>query len=122
MKTSSQILIGVTSLVVAMSGLYVDNVFDSSELAGEQMEVLRPIIHRWNSFPVDERERSGQRAEDYGSLSSDMQRRVSEPLLTWTTLGAAERSAARGHLRELRALPPDKRRELINRWKKQHLG
>jgi hypothetical protein len=122
MKMSSQILVGLTASVLSFTGFYMNYVFESGELSGEEKQVLRPIVHRWNSLPVDERERLVQVARDYGSLSPDMQQRVSERLLTWTTLGAAERSAAREHYREFRSLPADKRREIINKWKKQHLG
>jgi hypothetical protein len=122
MKTSSDILVGLTASILSFTGFYVNNVSESGELSGEEKQVLRPIIHRWNSLPLDERERLTQIAKDYGSLSPDMGYRVSERLLTWTTVDAAERSAARDHYRKFRSLSPDKRREIIDKWKKQRLG
>jgi len=122
MKTTSQILFGLTASVLSFTGFYADYVSGSGELSDDEKQVLLPVVHRWNSLPVDERKRLVQVARDYGSLSPDMQHRVSERLLAWTTLGAAERSAARERYREFRSLPPDKRRELINKWKRLHLG
>jgi hypothetical protein len=122
MKTWSEMLLGLTVSALSVAGFHVIHVSAWRELSGEQKQVLVPIRHRWNLLPVRERARLVQVAREYGSLSPDMQHRLSERLLTWTALGASERSAAREHYRQFRSLPPDKRRELINKWKKQHLG
>ena len=122
MKTSSQIAVGLTASVLSFAGLYMNSVSQSGELSEEEKKVLFPVAHSWKSLPDDERERLVHVARDYRSLSPEMQHRVSERLLTWTMLGSAERSAARDQYRKFRSLPPDKRRALINKWKKQHLG
>lgn len=122
MKTSSQIVVGLTASVLSFAGFYMNSVSQSGELSDDEKQVLLPVVHRWKSLPDDERERLVHVAREYGSLSPDMQHRVSERLLMWTTLGAAERNAAREHYRVFRSLPADKRREIINKWKKQHLG
>lgn len=77
MRKSSQVLIGVTASVAAMTGLYWNYLSDSSDLPGDQKQVIRPTS-RWNS------------------------------------------SQAREHFHEFRSLQPDKRRELIGKWKKRH--
>ncbi|HKB82010.1 MAG TPA: DUF3106 domain-containing protein [Burkholderiales bacterium] len=122
MKTSSQIVVGLTASVLSFTGFHMNSVSHSVELSGDEKKVLFPLVDSWKSLPDDERERLLQVARDYRSLSPEMQHRVSDRLLTWTMLGSAERSAARDQYRKFRALPPDKRRALINKWKKQHLG
>ena len=122
MKTSSQEVVGLTALVLSCAGFYMISVSQSGELSGEEKKVLLPVAHSWKSLPDDERERLVHVARDYRFLSPEMQRRVPERLLTWAMLGSAERSAARDQYRKFRSLPLDKRRALINKWKKQHLG
>jgi len=77
MRKSSQLLIGVTASVAAMTGLYWNYLADSSDWPGDQKQVMRPT-GRWNSSQVRE------------------------------------------HFHEFRSLQPDKRRDLINKWKKRH--
>ena len=118
MKASSKILFGLTASELSFAGFYANSknhVSDARELSGEEKQVLLPVVHRWSSLLVDERERLVEIARNYASLSPQMQHRVSERLLTWTTLGASERISAREHYRQFRSLPPDKRRELINK-------
>ena len=122
MKTSSPIVIGLTASVLSFAGFYMNSVSQSDELSDEEKEVLLPFFPRWNSLPVDDQERLVQVARHYGSLPPELQHRVSERLLTWSTLSVAERDAARDQYRKFRSLPSDKRRALINKWKKQHLG
>ena len=122
MKTSSQVVLGLTASVLSIAGFYMNSVSGSGELLGEEKIVLQPIIHSWKSLPADERERLVHVARDYRSLSPEMRHRVSERLLTWTMLGSAERGAARDQYRKFRSLPPKDRRALIDKWKKKHLG
>ena len=122
MKTSSQIAVGLTASVLSFAGFYMNSVSQSGELSGEEQKVLLAVAHSWKSLPDDERERLVHVARDYRSLSPEMQHRVSERLLTWTMLGTAECSSAREQFRKFRSLPPNKRRALINKWKKKHLA
>jgi hypothetical protein len=121
MKTWSQTLFGLTVSALSVAGFRVVDVSAWSDLSGEQPPFLVPVRQSWNLIPVRERAGLVHVAWEYGSLSPDLQHRASERLVARTTL-SAERGSAREHYRQFRSLPPDKRRDLMNKWKKQYLG
>jgi len=115
-------LVGLAVSVLSATGLHVIGVSAWSDMSGEQKQVLIPIRLSWNLLCVPERAGLVEVAWKCGSLSADKQHGMSETPVTWMTLCASGRSMAREHYRQFRSLPPDKRRERMNRWKKQYLG
>jgi Protein of unknown function (DUF3106) len=122
MQTWSQMLFGLTVSVLSVAGFHIVDVSAWSDISGVQKQVLLAVHPSWNLLPVRDRAGPVPVAGKYGSVSADKQHKVSEGIVTWTTLCASERSAAREHYRQFRSLPPDKRRERMNKWKKQYLG
>jgi len=122
MKTSSQIVVGLTASVLSFTGVHMNSVSPSGELSGDEKKVLFPLVDDWKSLPGDERERFAHVVGVYGSLPRDMKHRESERFLTWAMPDTADCSSVREHYRKYRSLPPNDRRALIKKWKKKHLG
>jgi hypothetical protein len=121
MRTWSQTLFGVTVSALSVAGSHVVGVSAWSDMCGEQTPVLLPNCRSWNLIPVRETAVLVQIAWEYASLPRDMQYRPSARLVARTAL-SAQRGAAREHYRHFRSLPQGKRRDLMNKWKKQYLG
>jgi hypothetical protein len=119
MRACPRILVGIAVSSSLIGGAYMGYMSAPGELSGEQKKVLHPIIAEWDALPFEERKRLLRVAGAYSSLPPEMQHRVSERLFGWVALSAEERNSARERYRQFRSLPPDKRRDLINKWKKQ---
>jgi hypothetical protein len=87
-------------------------------LSASQQEILSPLRVVWGTLDESRRAKWLRIAKRYPSMKRSDRERLQRRMLDWAKLSARERTAARARYRQLNALPPERRLELITEWQR----